>query len=45
VWIFFTALVAAATARTLGMALLRRAIDARGQMTLASYDRLFPART
>ncbi|MFE3900135.1 hypothetical protein ACFXPY_07115 [Streptomyces sp. NPDC059153] len=42
VWTFFTAPVAAATARTLGMALLRRAIDARGQMTLASYDRLFP---
>ncbi|MBT2457276.1 DEAD/DEAH box helicase family protein [Streptomyces sp. ISL-86] len=43
VWTFFTAPVAAATARALGMALLRRAIDARGQMTLASYDRLFPA--
>ncbi|MEV5506533.1 TOTE conflict system archaeo-eukaryotic primase domain-containing protein, partial [Streptomyces orinoci] len=43
VWTFFTAPVPAATARTLGMALLRRAIDARGQMTLASYDRLFPA--
>ncbi|WP_326580835.1 DEAD/DEAH box helicase family protein [Actinacidiphila glaucinigra] len=43
VWTFFTAPVAAATARTLGMALLRQAIDARGQMTLSSYDRLFPA--
>ncbi|MET9779287.1 DEAD/DEAH box helicase family protein [Streptomyces sp. NPDC006367] len=43
VWTFFTAPVAAATARSLGMALLRRAIDARGQMTLSSYDRLFPA--
>ncbi|MGW0672536.1 TOTE conflict system archaeo-eukaryotic primase domain-containing protein [Streptomyces sp. NPDC002746] len=43
VWTFFTAPVAAATARALGMALLRRAIDARGQMTLSSYDRLFPA--
>ncbi|MFZ3492066.1 TOTE conflict system archaeo-eukaryotic primase domain-containing protein [Streptomyces sp. 5.8] len=43
VWTFFTAPVAAATARALGMALLRRAIDARGRMTLASYDRLFPA--
>ncbi|MFZ3475651.1 TOTE conflict system archaeo-eukaryotic primase domain-containing protein [Streptomyces sp. 4.24] len=43
VWTFFTAPVTAATARALGMALLRRAIDARGQMTLASYDRLFPA--
>ncbi|MEU5194555.1 DEAD/DEAH box helicase family protein [Streptomyces scabiei] len=43
VWTFFTAPVAAATARALGMALLRRAIDARGQMMLSSYDRLFPA--
>lgn len=43
VWGFFTAPVAAVTARTLGMALLRRAIDVRGQMTLSSYDRLFPA--
>ncbi|MGP3950916.1 TOTE conflict system archaeo-eukaryotic primase domain-containing protein [Streptomyces sp. 7N604] len=43
VWTFFTAPVAAVTARTLGMALLRRAIDVRGQMALSSYDRLFPA--
>ncbi|MFG3207303.1 DEAD/DEAH box helicase family protein [Streptomyces sp. NPDC048192] len=43
VWTFFTAPVAAATARALGMALLRQAIDARGQMALSSYDRLFPA--
>jgi superfamily II DNA or RNA helicase len=43
VWTFFTAPVAATTARALGMALLRRAIDARGQMALSSYDRLFPA--
>ncbi|QWQ44798.1 DEAD/DEAH box helicase family protein [Streptomyces sp. YPW6] len=43
VWTFFTDPVAAVTARTLGMALLRRAIDVRGQMTLSSYDRLFPA--
>ncbi|WP_177235229.1 DEAD/DEAH box helicase family protein [Streptomyces sp. MUSC 14] len=43
VWTFFTAAVAAATARALGMALLRQAIDARGQMALSSYDRLFPA--
>ncbi|MFD1277853.1 hypothetical protein ACFQ51_55570 [Streptomyces kaempferi] len=42
-WTFFTDPVAAATARALGMALLRRAIDARGQMALSSYDRLFPA--
>ncbi|MFJ1936632.1 TOTE conflict system archaeo-eukaryotic primase domain-containing protein [Kitasatospora sp. NPDC088160] len=43
VWTFFTAPVAATSARALGMALLRRAIDARGQMALSSYDRLFPA--
>ncbi|WP_406190228.1 DEAD/DEAH box helicase family protein [Streptomyces sp. NBC_01017] len=43
VWTFFTAPIPAATARALGMALLRRAIDARGQMALTSYDRLFPA--
>ncbi|MEV1084027.1 DEAD/DEAH box helicase family protein [Streptomyces sp. NPDC050211] len=43
VWTFFTASVAATTARALGMTLLRRAIDARGQMALSSYDRLFPA--
>ncbi|WP_446750423.1 TOTE conflict system archaeo-eukaryotic primase domain-containing protein [Streptomyces sp. AC1-42T] len=36
--------IPAVTARTLGMALLRRAIDVCGQMTLSSYDRLFPAR-
>lgn len=43
VWLFFTGPVPAATARVLGMGLLRRAIGARGQMTLSSYDRLFPA--
>lgn len=43
VWTFFTAPVAAATARTLGMALLRKAIDSCNHLTLASYDRLFPA--
>ncbi|PVE04335.1 TOTE conflict system archaeo-eukaryotic primase domain-containing protein [Streptomyces scopuliridis] len=43
VWIFFTAAVPAGLARALGMALLRRAIDARDGMSLASYDRLFPA--
>lgn len=42
-WTFFAPPVAAATARALGMGLLRRAIDARGQMALSSYDRLFPA--
>ncbi|WP_051844758.1 TOTE conflict system archaeo-eukaryotic primase domain-containing protein [Streptomyces sp. NRRL S-813] len=40
---FFTDPVAAAAARALGMALLRRAIDTRGRMALSSYDRLFSA--
>jgi superfamily II DNA or RNA helicase len=43
VWIFFTAPVAATTARTLGAALLRNAIAARAQMSLDSYDRMFPS--
>ena len=43
VWIFFTGPVPAATARQLGMALLREAIAIRGRMDLRSYDRLFPA--
>lgn len=43
VWIFFTAPVLAVTARRLGMGLLREAITIRGRMSLATYDRLFPA--
>ncbi len=43
VWIFFTAGVPAATARSLGAALLREAMTARGELDLASYDRFFPA--
>lgn len=43
VWIFFTAPTPAATARQLGMALLREAIAIRGRMDLHSYDRLFPS--
>lgn len=43
VWIFFTAPVAAHTARRLGFALLREAIAARGTMKLSSYDRFFPS--
>jgi hypothetical protein len=43
VWIFFTAPVPAQTARRLGTGLLREAIALRGQMSLASYDRLFPS--
>jgi hypothetical protein len=42
-WIFFTAPVAAETARRLGTGLLREAMALRGQMSLASYDRLFPS--
>ncbi|MGW4126365.1 TOTE conflict system archaeo-eukaryotic primase domain-containing protein [Nocardia sp. NPDC004711] len=43
VWTFFTQPVAASKARALGTALVRKAIDGRGRMSLASYDRLFPA--
>ncbi len=42
-WIFFTDPVPAAAARRLGTGLLREAISIRGRMSLASYDRLFPA--
>jgi hypothetical protein len=42
-WIFFTAAVPAETARRLGTGLLREAMALRGQMSLASYDRLFPS--
>jgi superfamily II DNA or RNA helicase len=42
-WMFFTAPVPAETARRLGTALLREAMALRGHMSLASYDRLFPA--
>jgi hypothetical protein len=41
-WIFFTGPVPAQTARRLGTGLLRAAMALRGQMSLASYDRLFP---
>ncbi len=42
-WTFFTAPVLAETARRLGTGLLREAMALRGQMSLASYDRLFPS--
>jgi superfamily II DNA or RNA helicase len=42
-WIFFTTAVPAETARRLGTGLLREAMALRGQMSLASYDRLFPS--
>ena len=43
VWVFFTAPVAAASARAMGLGLLRKAMDHRAGMSLASYDRLFPS--
>jgi superfamily II DNA or RNA helicase len=42
-WTFFTLPVPAETARRLGTGLLREAMALRGQMSLASYDRLFPS--
>ena len=42
VWIFFASAVAAASARRLGTLLLRDAMTCRGELDLASYDRLFP---
>ena len=42
-WTFFTAPVPAEMARRLGIGLLREAMALRGQMSLASYDRLFPS--
>jgi superfamily II DNA or RNA helicase len=43
VWLFFTAPVAAETARRMGTGLLREAITLRGRMDLSGYDRLFPS--
>jgi hypothetical protein len=43
VWIFFARPVPAETARRLGSGLLREVMAPRGQMSLASYDRLFPS--
>lgn len=42
-WVFFTGPVSAEIARRLGTGLLREAMALRGQMDLASYDRLFPS--
>ena len=42
VWIFFEGVVPASLARRLGVHLLRRAMDDRSEVDLASYDRLFP---
>ena len=43
VWMFFADAVAATTARRVGVGLLREAMAIRGELDLASYDRLFPA--
>lgn len=43
VWIFFRESVPATLARRLGTLLLREAMNLRGELDLASYDRLFPA--
>jgi superfamily II DNA or RNA helicase len=43
VWVFFSAPVAAATARSLGTSLLRQAMAARAELDLSSYDRFFPS--
>jgi len=43
VWVFFDGPVPASTARSLGTSLLREAVAARGELDLASYDRLFPS--
>jgi superfamily II DNA or RNA helicase len=42
VWVFFAEPVAAGDARRLGAVLLRDAMSRRGELDLASYDRLFP---
>ncbi len=42
-WVFFSTAVPAAQARRLGLGLLHQAMAIRGRMSLASYDRLFPA--
>jgi len=43
VWVFFAGPVPAGTARALGTGLLREAMAVRGQLSLASYDRLLPS--
>ena len=43
VWIFFRETVPSTMARRLGTLLLREAMNLRGELDLASYDRLFPA--
>ena len=43
VWIFFDGNVPAASARRIGVHLLRQAMTMRAELDLVSYDRLFPA--
>lgn len=43
VWIFFSTAIPASSARQLGTGLIHEAMALRGSMSLASYDRLFPA--
>lgn len=42
VWVFFAEPIAASAARCLGAVLLREAMSQRGELDIASYDRLFP---
>jgi superfamily II DNA or RNA helicase len=42
VWVFFVGPVPAASARRIGVHLLREAMTVRAELDLASYDRLFP---
>ena len=41
-WTFFSGPIPAATARRLGVHILRQAMEVRAELDLASYDRLFP---
>ncbi len=43
VWVFFAEPIPAASARTIGMGLLRRAMTSRAELDLSSYDRFFPS--
>ncbi len=43
VWVLFAGSVPATSARRIGVHLLREAMTVRGEIDLASYDRLFPA--
>lgn len=43
VWVFFETAVSAASARSMGAALLRTAMSDRATISMSSYDRFFPA--